>query len=502
MSLATPIQIRTLQRKLYLRAKAESAYRFYLLYDKIHREDILAHAYQLAKANAGAPGVDGQTFREIESKGLEEWLAGIRNELHAKTYQPQPVRRVMIPKPGGGERPLGIPTIRDRVVQTAAKLVLEPIFEADFDPNAFGYRPKRSAQGAIRKVHQLLCSGYTDVVDADLSKYFDTIPHCQLVQCVARRIVDREVLRLIKMWLKVPVEEREGKGNRRMTGGKQNTRGTPQGGVISPMLANLYMNRFLKHWRRTGRGEAFQAQVVTYADDFVILSRGYAKQALDWTRQVMTRIGLTLNEVKTSIRQARQERFDFLGYTFGPYRYRKDGHWYLGTGPSKKSVSRVRQKIGQVLTPSNVEPWEKVRDQLNRILRGWSAYFSQGTRLMAYRAVDHHVYTRVRLFLTRRHKVPSRGAGRYPDAEVFGRLGCCAYAAFICRRCRESEVKSVGKPDARNGHVRFDERGWETGRRLWRQRSRPASTLPKRDRPTLRHWLLSYRLLERPNGCR
>ena len=308
MSLATPIQIRTLQRKLYLKAKAEPAYRFYLLYDKIYREDILAHAYELVKANQGAPGVDGRTFWGIETQGLAEWLAGIREELRAKTYQPQPVRRVMIPKPGGGERPLGIPTIRDRVVQTAAKLVLEPIFEADFDPNAYGYRPKRSAQDAIRKVHQLLCSGYTDVVDADLSKYFDTIPHCELMQCVARRIVDRDVLRLIKMWLKVPVEEKDDHGNRRMTGGKQNTRGTPQGGVISPMLANLYMNRFLKYWRITGKGDAFQGQVVTYADDFVILSRGCAKQALDWTRQVMTRIGLTLNEAKTSIRQARQEQ--------------------------------------------------------------------------------------------------------------------------------------------------------------------------------------------------
>jgi len=257
MSLATPIQIRTLQRKLYLKAKAEPAYRFYLLYDKIYREDILAHAYELVKANQGAPGVDGRTFWGIETQGLAEWLAGIREELRAKTYQPQPVRRVMIPKPGGGERPLGIPTIRDRVVQTAAKLVLEPIFEADFDPNAYGYRPKRSAQDAIRKVHQLLCSGYTDVVDADLSKYFDTIPHCELMQCVARRIVDRDVLRLIKMWLKVPVEEKDDHGNRRMTGGKQNTRGTPQGGVISPMLANLYMNRFLKYWRITREGGCF-----------------------------------------------------------------------------------------------------------------------------------------------------------------------------------------------------------------------------------------------------
>ena len=231
------------------------------------------------------------------------------------------------------------------------------------------------------------------------------------------------MLHLIKMRLKVPVEEKDDKGNRRMTGGKQNTRGTPRGGVISPLLANLYMNRFLKYWRITGKGEAFQGQVVTYADDFVILSRGRAKQALDWARQVMTRIGLTLNEAKTSIRQARQERLDFLGYTFGPYRYRKDGHWYLGTGPSKKSVSRVRQKIGEVLKPSNVQPWEEVCDQLNGVLRGRAAYFGQGTRLMGYRTVDHHVYARVRLFPIRRHKVPSRGAGRYPDAEVFGTLG-------------------------------------------------------------------------------
>jgi RNA-directed DNA polymerase len=176
MSLETPIPIRILQRKLYLKAKAEPAYRFYLLYDKIYREDILAHAYELVKANQGAAGVDGQRFGEIETQGLEKWLAGIRNELRRKTYQPQPVRRVMIPKPGGGERPLGIPTIRDRVVQTSAKLVLEPIFEADFDPNAYGYRPKRSAQDAIRKVHKLLCDGYTEVVDADLSKYLDLSP--------------------------------------------------------------------------------------------------------------------------------------------------------------------------------------------------------------------------------------------------------------------------------------------------------------------------------------
>jgi RNA-directed DNA polymerase len=267
MSLATPSKIRELQIKLYRKAKNEPGYRFYMLYDKIYREDILAHAYALARTNRGAPGVDGQTFERIESAGLEEWLTGIRQELRNKTYRPQPVRRVMIPKPGGGERPLGIPTIRDRVVQTAAKIVLEPIFEADLEPSAYGYRPKRSAQDAIRKVHKLICEGYTDVVDADLSKYFDTIPHCELLQCVARRIVDREVLRLIKMWLQAPVEEQDENGNRRLTGGKGRHCGTPQGGVASPMLANLYMNRLLKGWRNTKRGERFDAHIVNYADD-------------------------------------------------------------------------------------------------------------------------------------------------------------------------------------------------------------------------------------------
>src|SRR3979490_2210682 len=199
MSLTTPSKIRELQIKLYRKAKSEPGYRFYLLYDKIYREDILAHAYELARSNKGAPGVDGESFEGIESKGLGKWLSGIREELRSKTYQPQPVRRVMIPKPGGGERPLGIPSIRDRVVQTAAKLVLEPIFEADLEPEAYGYRPKRSAHDAIKKVHKLLCEGYTDVVDADLSKYFDKIPHRELLQSIARRIVDRDVLHLLKM---------------------------------------------------------------------------------------------------------------------------------------------------------------------------------------------------------------------------------------------------------------------------------------------------------------
>jgi RNA-directed DNA polymerase len=228
----------------------------------------------------------------------------------------------MIPKPSGGERPLGIPTIRDRVVQTAVKIVIEPILEADLEPNAYGYRPKRSATDAVREVHEALRDGHSDVVDADLSKYFDTIPHDDLMQCVARRIVDRTILSLIKMWLKTPVEERDRDGTRRMTGGKGSKQGTPRRaegalsarrGVISPLLANLYMNRFLKYWRITERTKAFRARVVSYADDFVILSRGHAAEALAWTRGVMARLGLTLNEAKTSLRDARKERFDFLG---------------------------------------------------------------------------------------------------------------------------------------------------------------------------------------------
>jgi RNA-directed DNA polymerase len=423
MSLTTPSKIRELQIKLYRKAKNEPEYRFYQLYDKVYREDILDHAYELARANHGAPGVDGESFEDIESRGLGEWKNGLREELRNKTYQPQPVRRVMIPKPGGGERPLGIPTIRDRVAQTAAKLILEPIWEAEMEPNAYGYRPRKSAQGAIRKVEELLHEGYTDVVDADLSKYFDTIPHSELLQCVARRIVDRYILHLIKMWLKVPVEERDENGKRRLTGGKDNDRGTPQGGVISPVLANLYMNRMLKGWRQSRRGEQFRAQMVNYADDFVILSRGKATEALEWTRGVLKRLELTLNEKKTSVRNAREERFDFLGYTFGPHYSPRTGREYLGHSPSKKSVSRIKTKVGELLVPGNMDPWEKVSERLNQILKGWRAYFGCGSTSKAYRAVDEHVYDKVRHFLRRRHKVSSQGTRQFPEERVFGSLG-------------------------------------------------------------------------------
>jgi RNA-directed DNA polymerase len=423
-SLEIPDKVRELQIKLYRKAKSEPDFRFYLLYDKMYRADVMLRAWMVARANHGAPGVDNESFEDIESKGLKEWLDGLGKELRDKTYQPQPVRRVMIPKPGGGERPLGISTLRDRVVQTAAKLILEPIFEADFEPNAYGYRPKKSAQDAIQEVDKLLMAGYTDVVDADLSKYFDTIPHAELMQCVARRIVDKHVLHLIQMWLKVPVEEwNEKTGKKRLTGGKDNDLGTPQGSVVSPLLANLYMNRMLKGWKQTKRGEQFQARIVSYADDFVILSCGKADEALSWARGTLRRMGLTLNEKKTSIRNARQERFDFLGYTFGPHFSRRTGREYIGYSPSQKSVHRARQNVGEHLKPSNVGPWEEVRDRLNQKLRGWKAYFGLGSPTKAYEVLDAHVEERVRHFLRRRHKVSTQGTRQFSKQRIFGELG-------------------------------------------------------------------------------
>jgi RNA-directed DNA polymerase len=424
VSLQTPEKLRRLQEALYVKAKQEPGRRFHFLYDKVWREDVLAHAWALSRSNGGALGVDGQTFADIEAFGVERWLGELREEVRSERYQAQPVRRVMIPKSSGvGQRPLGIPTIRDRVVQTAAKLVLEPIFEADFDEAAHGYRPGRSAIEAVRKVHQAIDEGRTEVVDADLSSYFDTIPHAELMKCLARRISDGKMLRLLKMWLKVPVEERDERGHRRMSGGKKATRGTPQGGVISPLLANIYMHRYIKAFRKHGLDEKHGATLVNYADDFVVLCRRGARQVLEATRRWMTRIGLALNEEKTCVRNARCEPFDFLGYTFGPMYSPRTGGRYNGASPSKKAVARVKETIGMRLRPGNMAPWQEVVEQLNRALRGWANYFCYGSLAKVRHVVDRHVYDRVRHFLRRRHKVSGPGYRQFPEERVFGELG-------------------------------------------------------------------------------
>jgi RNA-directed DNA polymerase len=426
VSLQTPNKVRRLQRKLYCKAKKEPEYRFYLLYDKVCREDILRHAYRLVRQSGGAAGADGESLEDIEIQGEENWLKRVREELRKKTYRPDPVKRVMIPKPKGGQRPLGIPSIRDRVVQTAAKLVLEPIFEVDMEDSAYGYRPKRSALDAVKEVHQALIKGYREVVDADLAEYFESIPHRELMRSVARRVSDRGMLKLIKSWLKAQGVQEDARGKRRISGGKCSKRGVPQGGVISPLLANIYMNRFLKAWRKQNKGRTYKAKLVSYADDFVILSCGHADEALAWTRHVLGRMHLSLNESKTRIRhldRQTNQRFDFLGYTFGWQRGHRDGHAYLGAQASKESLRRLRKRVREWLRPWNHTPLSEVISGLNHILRGWANYFCYGSRRKAAYAIDKYVYDRMRHFLRRRHQVPTRGYKRFPAQYVRHELG-------------------------------------------------------------------------------
>ena len=318
MSLQAPIKLQKLQQALHVKAKESPDFRFYALYDKLYREDILAHAYRLARHNGGKPGVDGEDFPDIEAYGVERWLGERAQALKEKRYRASPVRRVYIPKPNGKQRPLGIPTIRDRVVQTATVLVLAPIFEADLQPEQYAYREGRNAQDAVRNVHKLLNTGYTDVIDADLSGYFDSIPHAELMQSVARRISDRHVLALIKQWLVAAVEEEDGRGRRiRTTRAKDSKRGIPRGAPISPLLSNLYMRRFLLGWKPSGLEARLQARIVNFADDFVICCRGTGEQAMEAIRQMMDRLKLTVNEEKNGRCRIPQAHFDLFGYTLG-----------------------------------------------------------------------------------------------------------------------------------------------------------------------------------------
>jgi len=419
-------KVRELREKLNGKAKAEKAYRFYLLYDKVFRKDFLEAAYAQCRANGGAPGVDSKTFEDIEAYGRERYLAELKEELRDRRYEPQPVRRVLIPKAGqpGKYRPLGIPTIRDRVVQQAVKLLLEPIFEADFTDNAYGYRAGKSAHEAIEEVAANLHSGYTEVVDADVSKYFDTIPHKELMRSVERRIADPKVLWLIRHWLKVPVHETNERGKIVITGGKKTKQGTPQGGVISPLLANIYFRRFLVAWQQFGWEQKYQARIVNYADDFVILTRGCAQEALQAARKIMVSIGLTLNEAKTRICPVWKQSFDFLGYTFG-VQYSWGGRRYLGKTPGDKGVAKYRETIRQLTaTNQGSKAPETIAGNLNRVTRGYWNYYSLGTTAFLRHDLDKYLRERMRIWAKRKYARPRKrtGAKRQPAGQVRQRI--------------------------------------------------------------------------------
>jgi RNA-directed DNA polymerase len=425
MSLTTPVSVQKLQTVLHDKAKESPDRRFHALYDKVYRRDVLGFAYQCCKANGGAAGADNQTFEGIEEYGVERWLDELTKELKDRRYQPHPVRRVYIPKADGKQRPLGVPTIRDRTVQTAAVLVLEPIFEADLQPEQYAYRRDRSALDAVRHVHKLINTGHGEIVDADLSGYFDSIPHAELIKSVARRVVDGAMLHLIKMWLEAPVEEADERGNeRRSTRNRDEGRGTPQGAPISPLLSNLYMRRFVLGWKRLGHEKRFGACIVNYADDLVICCRHGAEQALGAMREIMQKLKLTVNETKTRVCTLPEEKFDFLGYTFGRCYSLQTGRAYLGTVPSKKRVIRICEAISsETGRNKTLLDQEMVVGRLNRMMVGWANYFCLGPVSKAYRAVERHAWKRLRQWLCAKHQMSWPARKRFSAAGLHGELG-------------------------------------------------------------------------------
>lgn len=369
--------VRALQRKLYLKAKHQSTFRFYSLYDKVYRSDVLQRAYDLVKQNKGSPGIDRETFETIElGIGRIAYLQELQKTLKAKTYRAMPVKRVEIPKPNGETRPLGIPCIKDRIVQMAVKLIIEPIFEADFSPHSYGFRPKRSAHQAMDDIKDGLLKGHIHVIDADLSKYVDTIPHYKLQKAVAERVVDSPVLSLLKQWLKVRIVKVEEGKETVIGGGNRARKGTPQGGVISPLLANVYLNILDRIWDRNNLAEKHKAKLIRYADDLVILCARDTQTPYAILQTVLNKLELKLNEDKTQIRDARQERFGFLGFSVGIVKGEQTGKYFPLVEPSDKAIKAIKQKI-QFYTrrDMNPVPIEGIVGKLNQTARGWSNYF-------------------------------------------------------------------------------------------------------------------------------
>ena len=427
MALSTPSTIRTLQRKLYRKAKSESGFRFYALYDKVTQADILSHAYALVRSHHGAPGIDGRTWEAIDAEeGRDAFLRKLQAELKRKRYRAQAVRRVWRPKQDGGHRPLGIPTITDRVVQMAVKLVIEPIFEADFCETSYGFRPRRSAHDAADAVATALHAGYGYVLDADLSQYFDSIPHAKLMAAVAKRIADGAVLGLIKQWLTVSVVEEAEHGTTRVSGGKGSRKGTPQGGVISPLLANVYLHEVDRSWARPEVGRSLRARIVRYADDLVVLCAREVAPARTVLRHMLEGLGLRLNEEKTREVNAWQDRFDFLGFSFGLSPGRRSGQVYPHVEPSRRSIQRVTARVAQLTARRRTPmPLPDVVATLNQYVRGWAGYFHYRNSSKGMGRVKWHVEERLRTHLRKRHKMKSRAAGyaQFPTPMLYARYG-------------------------------------------------------------------------------
>lgn len=423
--LPTPMSVQKLQSALQAKAKTEPGCRFYSLWDKVWRPDVLLEAWKRCRANGGAPGTDGVSFANIESDGVESWLGKLREELKDKTYRPQPLLRVWIPKSNGGQRPLGIPTIKDRVVQMAVVLVIGPIFETDLQPEQFGFRPGRDAKLAVRLVYcQISQKGRQEIVDADLSDYFNTIPHGPLMKCLSRRITDGQVLKVIRRWLRCPIMEKDRRSTAENRDKQQKGRGTPQGGVISPLLANLYFRRFLLGWKKFGLDRKYNARIINYADDFVICCpRGRGAPATESMKRLMGKLGLRVNDEKTRLVSVPDGQVDFLGYTIGRL-YGRDGKAYIGSRPSRKSVRRLLEEIHAQTSKRwyPTEPETRIA-MINQKLRGWAGYFNQGSILKCYWHVQHYTENRVRRWFMRRSQRKGIGYSRYPAAYLHGELG-------------------------------------------------------------------------------